>query len=336
MKPENLISEHEEIEQSAADHMKMIVADFDLPESYQRLINGPWRLVAQTIIEQFGEGSDAWSRMTWFTRILCTAIETSLERQTPEAVNDALNGFNIWLSSLREQGESYSLCVSAANYAQRRISAQIAEDTYPQEAPAKPVSEEELLEKDNDADVVKSSEDQQPVAETAAETATTSADTDNKPNTIETLSLSLAYSASQHVNEHVESGEQSAAPEEPTVSQPEHTERGTDMDIQSNAAVENNQPKAFETGAPANASLPQSGRLTEAASVSPVPMGTWLAFHDQDVPTLARLAMYDPSEDSFMLGNNNGILVRKISKAEFSQLISNDMVQLVEFRNITQ
>ena len=104
------------------------------------------------------------------------------------------------------------------------------------------------------------------------------------------------------------------------------------MDITSNATLEE---KQFGASKPAMDSLSINSRVTEPSSIAPVPMGTWLAFHDQDMPTLARLAIYDPASDSFMLGNKNGILVRQIKKPELLGLVDSGLVQLVEFRSIT-
>ena len=106
------------------------------------------------------------------------------------------------------------------------------------------------------------------------------------------------------------------------------------MDSQAQAAVEETTTKQFEASTPGTDASSGSDRLTDAASISPVPMGSWLAFHDQDTPTLARLAMYDTANESFMLGNKNGILVRKIEKSELSALIESGLVQLVQFQAI--
>lgn len=45
--------------------------------------------------------------------------------------------------------------------------------------------------------------------------------------------------------------------------------------------------------------------------------------------------MYDTADEAFMLGNRNGILVRKIAKTELNGLIENGLVQLVEFQSIS-
>jgi len=322
-------------EQDAAEQMKLVIAEYDLPESYQTLVNGPWRLVAQTVLQQFGEESDAWNRMTWFTRILCTAIETSLNRHTPDAVNDALNGFSIWLNSLREEGDAYSMCVSAANYAQRRISGQITEDTAQESVTNEDDDEFVLpgedavdietlptLEDDDLPELATSEAAGEPIEETVAETPETTQD-----DAFDSLSLSLAYSA----NESAE--DQQISPEQPSL--PDTTERGIDMETQPKAAAEESQIAPAETHSTADTAAFVSERLTDAASISPVPMGAWLAFHDQDMPTLARLAMYDTADEAFMLGNRNGILVRKIAKTELNGLIENGLVQLVEFQSIS-
>ncbi len=370
MTPENLPDENIDKDHCAAGHMKAIVSDYGLPESYQRLVNGPWRLVAQAVIDQYGDESDAWGRMTWFTRILCTAIETSLERNNPEPVKDALNGFSIWLNSLRDDGDAHSMCVSAANYAQRRISTQITEDTCEVEHPIATV--EEAMEKeqteaskasleqddregDNFSDKPEGAAENEPDAAEQAQAeeqatgnpSSTGADEEQlavaalpvadelsatspeQDSAMETLSLSLAYSAGKPMNEPSTPEEQDALPEQ--------TERGTDMDIPSQVAVSEKPVNPAESGAsPASESLALNSRLTEPSSVAPVPMGTWLAFHDQDIPTLASLSMYDPKAEEFVLGNQSGIVVRKVQKAELMRLIDAGMVQKVAMTAIAQ
>lgn len=339
MEPKKQITANASDDSIAVEHMKAIVSEYEMPEHYQSLVNGPWRLVAHSLLQSYGEDSDAWSRMTWFSRILCTAIESSLERNTPEAVNDALNGFSIWLNSMRDDSEAYSMCVSAANYAQRRISSQIAEDTTaPETADTRAVPDVEeisidgLPELDTLAepaappslellDTVQQIDAPSAEAEIEAETETET----KTETTAEPLSLSLAYSANSNLDEQVPEPEQPALPEQ--------TERDTTMETQVNAAPEQASTSHY-SGQPAPEVATHSAR--PAGAVAPVPMGTWLAFHDQDTPTVARLAMYDAAEETFMLGNKSGILVRKISKAQLNALIEREEVQLVEFRNITQ
>lgn len=358
MEPSKQTSTTAANEQDTIDHMKSIVAEYDLPESYQSLVNGPWRLVAQTVSQQFGEDSDAWSRMTWFTRILCTAIETSLSRHTPDAVNDALNGFSIWLNSLREEGDAYSMCVSAANYAQRRISTQITEDTAG-EAEAVHVnadSDEAFVlpgEEAIDLEPLSDEPDHAPQNELAeldsAEEATSDslepADdaVDEKPvDPLDSLSLSLAYSANEDNSESTEV--QSLESELPETTEKieedtyedidEKAKRGKDMEAQTQSNLDETPAPAFDSKSGSETAKSATASLTDAASISPVPMGTWLAFHDQDLPTLARLAMYDTADETFMLGNKSGILVRKIGKSELDALIESGLVQRVEFQSI--
>jgi len=51
-------------------------------------------------------------------------------------------------------------------------------------------------------------------------------------------------------------------------------------------------------------------------------MGDWVAFHDEEVPLLARLVMHDRASDSFIFVNRDGAKIRELNRLEILRLIA--------------
>lgn len=64
-----------------------------------------------------------------------------------------------------------------------------------------------------------------------------------------------------------------------------------------------------------------------------LPMGAWLGFHDGETPIMAKLAVYDPRRDSYILVNRKGIAMRELSGTELSALIDQGLVDILEARS---
>ena len=62
-------------------------------------------------------------------------------------------------------------------------------------------------------------------------------------------------------------------------------------------------------------------------------MGAWLGFHDGETPMMAKLAVYDPRRDNYILVNRKGIAMREISGAELGDLIDQGLVDILETRS---
>jgi hypothetical protein len=67
-----------------------------------------------------------------------------------------------------------------------------------------------------------------------------------------------------------------------------------------------------------------------------VPIGIWLGFHDGEVSTMIRLAVYDRSNDNYIFANKQGFLVRQINTPELLHLIDNELVDIVERRRVAR
>jgi Protein of unknown function (DUF1631) len=63
-----------------------------------------------------------------------------------------------------------------------------------------------------------------------------------------------------------------------------------------------------------------------------IPMGTWLGFHDTEVPTMAKLAVHDRDQDSYIFVNREGIKMRALNKQSLIDLLDDELIDLLEPR----
>ena len=61
-------------------------------------------------------------------------------------------------------------------------------------------------------------------------------------------------------------------------------------------------------------------------------MGAWLGFHDGSTPLLAKLAVYDLENDSYIFVNRLGIKMRQLGKQALLQLMADGLVDILETR----
>lgn len=64
-----------------------------------------------------------------------------------------------------------------------------------------------------------------------------------------------------------------------------------------------------------------------------IPIGTWLGFHDGDAPLMAKLAVHDLEQDSYIFVNREGIKMRSLNMRELMTLTDNDQVEILEARS---
>ena len=62
-------------------------------------------------------------------------------------------------------------------------------------------------------------------------------------------------------------------------------------------------------------------------------MGTWLGFHDGSTPMMAKLAVHDREQDSYIFVNREGIKMRSLNKRELIDLMENNYVEILEIRS---
>ncbi|MEM9254867.1 MAG: DUF1631 family protein [Pseudomonadota bacterium] len=61
-----------------------------------------------------------------------------------------------------------------------------------------------------------------------------------------------------------------------------------------------------------------------------LPMGAWLGFHDGETPIMAKLAVHDPDEGTFIFVNRNGVKLRQINKSDLLKLIDSGLVDILQ------
>ena len=61
-----------------------------------------------------------------------------------------------------------------------------------------------------------------------------------------------------------------------------------------------------------------------------IPIGTWLGFHDREPPIMARVAVRDLDQDSYIFTNRDGIKLRELTVPQLVTLIERDMVDILE------
>ena len=94
-----------------------------------------------------------------------------------------------------------------------------------------------------------------------------------------------------------------------------------------------NESEAKSGGDPTHATERPS---TDKSKSTIVPIGIWLGFHDEDVSTMVKLAVYDRANDNYIFANKQGFLVRQMNTPDLLDLIDNQLVDIIERRLVTR
>ena len=94
-----------------------------------------------------------------------------------------------------------------------------------------------------------------------------------------------------------------------------------------------NESEAKSGGDPTHATERPS---TDKSKSTIVPVGIWLGFHDEDVSTMVKLAVYDRANDNYIFANKQGFLVRQMNTPDLLDLIENQLVDIIERRLVTR
>ncbi len=87
-----------------------------------------------------------------------------------------------------------------------------------------------------------------------------------------------------------------------------------------------------EDGAGAGATIMPFPEPERTVDPHALPIGTWLGFHDSEIPLLARLAVHDPTQDSYIFVNRDGVKLRELSGRELQHLFNDGVVDVLELR----
>jgi len=305
--------------------------EYELPAIFNEVLIRPWMDVANAVLETYGEESDAWRRMIWFSRIVCNAIVASIEQREGQTLERALETCLTWLRVCNQESQSLDLAILTAEYLCRRLNAQMA--TYIYETSTPGITEDLQDLEDSPELVLEEEPDLQ--AEGSVESQ------------LEVLS---GPSGQTDISEHTDSPmnlEAEATIEEQKSDLTLDDDTGEDQFLTENTGnIIMDVPTLSETFQDALNSEPEknthTGESTDQRSATakpgagPVPIGVWLGFHDQDTSTMAKLAVYDRGNDRYIFANKQGYLVRELSTPDLLQLIESELVVIIERRLVTR
>ena len=369
-----------------------IIAGYKSPEDLDQLMKGPWMDIASTMLELFGEESDPWRRMVWFTRIVCNAIATSLDKGDAESLEQALHTFMIWLRLCNEETESLDLALVAAEYLCKRLKIQMMASLGRNEtveameahAPLPEASGQDLP--DPEAALSNETQSNQQANHQEVEAGPQGDNTpltQQNPDEIQaagTPESELAPEPEPEPEPQFEAESTAAAETPPNLTEyagPQYLSEAAESPqaTDSQNLVEQVRPEAESTpheyylnGQPIttsagdalmdiptlseklhtpldNESESTAGREPAHATERPaaerskstiVPVGIWLGFHDEDVSTMVKLAVYDRANDNYIFANKQGFLVRQMNTPDLLELIENQLVDIIERRLVTR
>lgn len=374
-----------------------VIAGYKSPDDLEQLMKGSWMDIASTLLELFGEESDPWRRMVWFTRIVCNAINTSLARGDAESLEQALHTFMIWMRLCNEETESLDLALVAAEYLCKRLKIQMMASLGSNE-PNEEIETADLVPKVSENDVPASEQAQLHGSQSAEEVQPQKLEDelqeDNiaiihpEPNQLQALGATkpdgepglgqgpgpepmqeaepvpaspspdtplnfTEYAGPQYLSEplgspqapgpeswvgQVEREADSTPPEDHPNAQPITTSAGDiPMDIPT-LSEKLHTPLDKEPDSTTGRESPQATERPAAdrSKSTIVPVGIWLGFHDEDVSTMVKLAVYDRANDNYIFANKQGFLVRQMNTPDLLNLIENQLVDIIERRLVTR
>jgi hypothetical protein len=317
---------------------------YELPDTFTGVLIRPWMDVSYALLDAYGEESDQWRRMIWFSRIVCNAIQTSLRQRELDPLQRALDAFMTWLRVCSQESDSLDLAYVAAQYLSRRLRIQMTTDIEGVKAseslenasiqavsvqPVIPADPEPMLAPMPGADL-----------EIPIENGEISPENQYSWPLQQEKHTPKGVGAESEIEIVPEAGTQNVMTieaETETVTETEKVRTDT-MDIPSlsetfQGAVRSEQKVAnMERGA----EFGEKPVRSPARHSGPVPIGVWLGFHDQDISTMAKLAVYDRENDNYIFANKQGYLVRQLKSPELIQLIEQELVDIIERRLVTR
>lgn len=368
--------------------LEQVLIGYELPGVYNEMLIRHWMDVANAILEQYGEESDSWRRMIWFSRIVCNSILTSLEQGEAEPLEGTLKTFMTWLGLCNQETGSLELAQVAAQYLCKRLKKQMADDVGAGEGaqadveetlatqasalaatprPASQTDSDSVLEVDSLVEM-DSMVEPEPVPEL-----------ESMPELEPMPGAELEPMAELEPEPMLEmelvpmvEPEPEPEPDREAIPEPEQeislelepmltaeTELAAENSVTETEIEENKQSINTSTGRstmdiPTLAQNPQTGSQKEAESApgagantterrgkrqtlqGPIPIGVWLGFHDEDISTMAKLAVYDRANDNYIFANKQGFLVRQLSTPELLGLIEDELIDIIERRVVKQ
>jgi hypothetical protein len=353
------------------DHMvslhalEVLLLDYELPHAFNQLLVNPWMNIANTLLELNGMQSNIWARMLWFSRAVCDAISTSLTTRNPEPLEQALLTFMFWLRVCNQETGLLDLELVAAKQLCSRLKMQMIVDLdgndCSQAAEAVPApaqteaathfAKQQLLHESG----IDLEQDRQSIGEAQPENIGRTTP-ENPDNILAIMAIAPESAMTQNLTEHSNSQDQWVqidSQESLNQVAPQPTIENSTLDQHNlNTSVITMSPgetlmdiptisESFHTPVDkvpevktAADTMNLSGQSTAKSVV--VPIGVWLAFHDSDVSSMIKLAVYDRENDIYIFTNKQGFLVRQINTPDLLHLIESELVDIIERRLISR
>lgn len=83
----------------------------------------------------------------------------------------------------------------------------------------------------------------------------------------------------------------------------------------------------------AEAAKQSSDSQRQALKDMQLPMGAWLGFNDTQPPLIARLAVHDPQQNTYIFVDRRGIKLRQLGREQLHALIDEGMIDILEQRS---
>jgi hypothetical protein len=320
--------------EGAMEALQEALKDHQLPAAYQRLLTspcGPWYIMAAAILEDVDAQSDAWKRVIWFSRILGASIQTSLQRNKNDAVEEVLSSFTNWLRSSSQAAGIQDIVLTTADYVCERLREQVAVDLDRADC-AKELS---IFPEIAEVDVAEAEVAELEIPEVEMTEVVMDDEVTIQPETVSSL-LEREQTddpATQEIADHTLSQEN----DDNSLQQiPITKEEGSNnMETSTMAETTGIRENVSELAVAEKDMTFGNQAVTARTSTSLIPIGLWLGFHNQDMPTMAKLTIYDPANERYMFANEQGHLICQFSKLELLDMVKKDLVNIVDFRKIT-
>lgn len=325
--------------EGAMEALQEALKDHQLPAAYQRLLSspcGPWYIMAAAILEDVDAQSDAWKRVIWFSRILGASVQTSLQRKNNDAVEEVLNSFTNWLRSSSQAAGIQDIVLTTAYYVCERLREQIAVDLGQVDCAKEMSISPEVADVDvAEAEVAEVEIPEVKIPEVEITEVVVADDVALQPGTVNSL-LEREQAdgpATQETVDHTLSQENgdNALQQIPITKD----EGSNNMESSTLAETTGIRENVSDLAVADKDMSFVNQAVTARPSTSLIPIGLWLGFHNEDLPTMAKLTIYDPANERYMFANEQGLLISQFSKSELLHMVKNDLVNIVDFRKIT-
>jgi hypothetical protein len=359
-----------EVKRVAAQLINAALEEFQSPDIIGKFLKGPWYDSAQLILLKFGEESAQWTQMSKTTRTLLDSVQFTGEDANLEVEGDAERRQRLfelvsqlprelkrWLLSVQHDGDALEEAIGMVEYAHMQIlrkqplelenielipvpgtgkSEAAKQDLVSMETGQwfhidlgddEPKRLKLVLRKEDTGELLFSNLAGIKVLQASFEEIAQLIHDDkvSKLDSGASFSLSLARSAGVTSTEDLGAMLETTQEEAHCIEQEEPGEfEAKELQREWEEARRLQQQDMNVTGQQSPAPQPQTSVL---------PTGTWVGFHDGEMPLLAKLAVHDRELDRYIFVNRNGIKMRQLNREELQKLIDQSLVDVLDTRS---